>query len=104
MNEPQAWSWGERLGLVAGALGVLAVLFALGAVLHLGPFERKELSQGELLAQGDEICRRAHDAFEDFRSSSRRRPTRRRRSPVSCSTSPRMSATDSRSSRAGRVR
>jgi hypothetical protein len=66
IREPQAWSGGEKLGLVAGAVGVLAVLFALGAVLHLGPFERKELSQGELLAQGDEICRRAHAAFEEL--------------------------------------
>ncbi len=74
MNEPQAFSGGERLGLVAGVVGVLAVLFALGAVLHLGPFERKELSQGELLAQGDEICRRAHAAFEELQVKSPQTP------------------------------
>ena len=66
MNEPQAWSAGEKLGLVAGIVGVLALLFSLGAVLHLGPFERSELSRGELLAQGDQICRKAHAAFEEL--------------------------------------
>lgn len=66
MNEPQPWSFGIRLGLVAGVVGVLAVVFSFGAVLHLGPFERSELSRGELLAQGDEICRRAHAAFEQL--------------------------------------
>jgi hypothetical protein len=66
MNEPQAWSLGVKLGLASGIAAVLLLIFALGAVFHLGPFERTELSRGELLAQGDEICRRAHAAFEDL--------------------------------------
>jgi hypothetical protein len=66
MNEPQAWSAGVKLGLALGIGAVLVVLFALGAALHLGPFEQKELSRGELLAQGDEICRKAHAAFEEL--------------------------------------
>jgi hypothetical protein len=66
MNEPQAWSPGTKLGLALGTVAVLAVLFALGAALHLGPFEREELTRGQLLAAGDEICRKAHSAFEQL--------------------------------------
>jgi hypothetical protein len=66
MNEPQAWSTEVKLGLAVGISAVLILVFALGAVLHLGPFEREELSRGQLLAQGDEICRRAHAAFEEL--------------------------------------
>jgi hypothetical protein len=66
MNEPQAWSPGVKLGLALGIVAVLAVLFALGAALHLGPFEREELTRGQLLAAGDEICRKAHAAFDQL--------------------------------------
>jgi hypothetical protein len=47
-------------------VAVLAIIFSFGAVLHMGPFAREELSRGELLAQGDEICRKAHSAFEQL--------------------------------------
>jgi hypothetical protein len=66
VDEPHPWSFGVKFGLVAGIVGVVVLLFAIGAVAHLGPFERQELTQGELLAQGDEICRKAHAAFEDL--------------------------------------
>jgi hypothetical protein len=66
MNEPRPWSFGVKFGLVAGVIGVVLLLFAFGAVLHLGPFERKQLTQGQLLADGDEICRKAHAAFEQL--------------------------------------
>ena len=60
------WAW-----VLAGA-GALAALALLAAVLDLGPFRDPELSSGELLAQGDEICREAHEAFADLQ----RRPPR----------------------------
>jgi hypothetical protein len=66
MNEPHPWSFGVKFGLVAGVIGVVLLLFVIGAIAHLGPFEREELTQGELLAQGDEICRKAHAAFEQL--------------------------------------
>lgn len=62
--EPQPWSPGVKAGLVVGLIAVVAVLFGLGAALHLGPFTRTELSRGELIARGDEICRKAHAAFD----------------------------------------
>lgn len=62
--EPQPWSPGVKAGLVVGLIAVVAVLFGLGAALHLGPFTRAELSRGELIARGDEICRKAHAAFD----------------------------------------
>jgi hypothetical protein len=62
--EPQPWSPGVKLGLVVGLVAIVAVLFGLGAALHLGPFTQSELSRGELIARGDEICRKAHAAFE----------------------------------------
>ena len=68
MNEPQAWSTEVKLGLAVGIAAVLLLVFALGAVFHLGPFEREELSRGQLLALGDEICRRAHAAVEELQA------------------------------------
>jgi hypothetical protein len=48
---------------VLGGVGLLGVLFALAIVFNLGPFTDPELSRGELIARGDEICRKAHEAF-----------------------------------------
>jgi hypothetical protein len=56
------------LGWVLGALLALGVIFALAALLNLGPFTDPELSRGELIARGDEICRKAHAAFEDLQA------------------------------------
>jgi hypothetical protein len=74
MNEPQAWSTEVKLGLAVGIAAVLLLVFALGAIFHLGPFEREELSRGQLLAQGDEICRRAHAAFEELQAKQPQTP------------------------------
>jgi signal transduction histidine kinase len=54
------WAW-----VLAGA-GVLAVLALLAAVFNLGPFREPELTSSKLIAQGDEICRKAHVAFADL--------------------------------------
>ncbi len=74
MNEPQPWSFGVKFGLVAGVIGVVLLLLAIGAVAHLGPFEREQLTQGELLAQGDEICRKAHAAFDQLQDKQPQTP------------------------------
>jgi hypothetical protein len=62
--EPQRsrgpWGW------VLGGAGVLALLAVLAIALDLGPFDDPELTRGELIARGDEICRRAHEAFTDL--------------------------------------
>jgi hypothetical protein len=50
---------------VVGIATILAVLALLGAVFNLGPFREPELGNGVLIARGDEICRRAHEAFVD---------------------------------------
>ena len=74
MNEPHPWSFGVKFGLVAGAIGVVLLVFVFGAILHLGPFQREELTQGQLLAQGDEICRKAHAAFEQLQDKQPQTP------------------------------
>jgi hypothetical protein len=74
MNEPEPWSFGIKFGLVAGAIGVVLLILAIGAVAHLGPFEREQLTQGQLLAQGDEICRKAHAAFEQLQDKQPQTP------------------------------
>ena len=53
------------LAWVVGIAAVLAALALLGAVFDLGPFREPELGNGVLIARGDEICRRAHEAFVD---------------------------------------
>jgi hypothetical protein len=53
----------RRTAWIAGAVGVVAVLVAL--FLLLDPFA-DELSREEFLAQGDEICTEAHEAFTDL--------------------------------------
>jgi hypothetical protein len=57
----------DRRGLwiALGALGV-ATLVVIAIVADLGPFADEELSEAEFLSRGDEICREAHDEFEDL--------------------------------------
>jgi hypothetical protein len=55
-----------RLGWIAGGVGLLVVLALLALVFELGPFTPEELTRGELIARGDEICREAHQAFTDL--------------------------------------
>jgi hypothetical protein len=57
--------------VLAGA-GVLAALALLAAVFDLGPFREPELRSSEVIAQGDEICRKAHEAFADLQRRSPR--------------------------------
>jgi hypothetical protein len=57
-----------KLGWIAGgvALAVVVVALALAMLLDQGPFSEPELSRGELIARGDEICRKAHEAFAEL--------------------------------------
>jgi hypothetical protein len=48
---------------VVVALGALALV---AAVFNLGPFSEPQLGRGEAIARGDEICRKAHQAFADL--------------------------------------
>ncbi len=55
-----------------GALGLVAVIVALGALLDLGPFEDEgstSLSKAEFIAKGDEICERAHEQFAELQKT-----------------------------------
>jgi hypothetical protein len=51
---------------VLGGGAVLALLAVLALVFDLGPFREPELMRSELIARGDEICSRAHEAFADL--------------------------------------
>jgi hypothetical protein len=55
----------KRTAWIAGGVGVVVVLVAL--FLLLDPFA-EELSREEFLAQGDEICTEAHEAFTDLQA------------------------------------
>jgi hypothetical protein len=62
----------NRTGLAAGVIGAVVLLVVLAIVLDLGPFADDELSAAEFLAQGDEICKQAHDEFLDIQGSTPR--------------------------------
>jgi hypothetical protein len=62
----------NRTGLAAGILGGVVLLVLLAILLDLGPFADDELSAAEFLAQGDEICKQAHDEFLDIQGSTPR--------------------------------
>ena len=53
---------------VLGALGLLAVIVALGALFDLGPFEDggTSLTKAEFSAKGDQACKRAHGQFAEL--------------------------------------
>jgi hypothetical protein len=57
---------GDRVGLAVALTALAGILVALAALLDLGPFGDDELSRAELIARGDEVCARAHDAFEEL--------------------------------------
>jgi hypothetical protein len=59
----------SRHWLIAGA-ATAAVLIVLAIVLDVGPFDDGEMSKGEFLARGDEICREAHEEFESAQARS----------------------------------
>jgi hypothetical protein len=54
----------NRLPWVLAGLAAIVVMVAL--FLLLDPFGDEELSRAEFLAQGDEICVEAHEAFTDL--------------------------------------
>lgn len=56
---------GDRRRWVLGGAGVLALLIAVVAILARWPFGG-ELSRAEFVAQGDEICAEARDAFSEL--------------------------------------
>jgi hypothetical protein len=60
------WAPGDRAGLALSIAVLVGVLIALAALLDLGPFADEELSRADLIAQGDEICERAHEAFVEL--------------------------------------
>jgi predicted transcriptional regulator len=64
VDYPPTDGTGARLGWAAFALLVVGVLLALALLFDLGPFAEDPLSEAEFLAQGDEICRQAHEDFE----------------------------------------
>ena len=54
-----------------GALGLVVVIVALGALLGLGPFEDEDssLTRAEFIAKGDEACERAHQQFAELQKT-----------------------------------
>src|SRR5918996_1493324 len=56
----------NRLPWVLAGLGVIAVMVALFVLLD--PFGDEEVSRAEFLAQGDEICAEAHEAFTELQA------------------------------------
>jgi hypothetical protein len=56
----------NRLPWVLAGLGAIAVMVAL--FLLLDPFGDEEISRAEFLAQGDEICAEAHEAFTELQA------------------------------------
>jgi hypothetical protein len=55
-----------RLPWVLGGVGLAGVLAVLAIVLDLGPFTEPEVMRAELIARGDETCRKAHEAFVEL--------------------------------------
>jgi len=58
--------------MAAGIIGAVLVLFVIAILLDLGPFADDELSAAEFLAQGDEVCKQAHDEFLEAQGPSPR--------------------------------
>jgi hypothetical protein len=64
-----------RAGVTAAIAVLVAVLLALIAVFNVGPCADDELTVEEFIAQGDEICKRAHDEFLDLQDRPPRTPS-----------------------------
>lgn len=58
---------GDRRRWALGGAGIIAALLALAAIFGWWPFGGS-LSRAELIAEGDAICARAHEAFEELQS------------------------------------
>jgi hypothetical protein len=59
----------NRTGIAAGIIGLALVLAVAAIVFGLGPCADEELGATEFLAQGDEICKQAHDEFLEVQGS-----------------------------------
>ena len=65
----------DRAGLLV-AIGALAgILIGLAALLDIWPFAEDELSEAEFIAQGNEICRQAHQEFLSLQDRPVRTPS-----------------------------
>jgi len=64
-----------RAGLTVAVAALVGVVLALFAVLEIGPCAEDELSVEEFIAQGDEICRLAHEEFLDLQGRTPRTPS-----------------------------
>jgi hypothetical protein len=59
-------------GLAAGIIGVVVLLAVLAVLFDLGPFADDPPSAAEFLAQGDELCKKAHEEFLEIQGSAPR--------------------------------
>ena len=62
----------NRTGLAAGVIGLVVLLAVLAVLFDLGPFADDPPSAPEFLAQGDELCTKAHDEFLEIQRSAPR--------------------------------
>lgn len=56
----------HRSGIVAAAVGGVALLVVLALVFDFGPFGDDDPSPAEFASTADEICAEAHDEFRDL--------------------------------------
>jgi hypothetical protein len=59
---------GRRVVWALAAAGAIAVVVVLAILLDVGPLAEEELSRGELISRGDEICEEAHEAFAELQT------------------------------------
>jgi hypothetical protein len=60
-QQPRAKLW-----WALGGAALIVSLIAIALLADLGPFKEPELTRGELIARGDEVCRKAHEAFAEL--------------------------------------
>jgi hypothetical protein len=65
----------SHAGLALAIAALLGVLVAVAALLDVGPFADEDLTAEEFIAQGDEICGRAHDEFLELQDKPPRTPS-----------------------------
>ena len=67
---------GNRAGFALALVLVAGVGIVLAVLLDVGPFsEGGELTRAELVAEGDEVCADAHDAYLDLQGNPPRTPS-----------------------------
>ena len=66
----------SRAGVTVAVAALVGVVLALAALLDLGPCADDDVvTLEEFIAQGDEICARAHDEFLEIQDQAPRTPT-----------------------------